>query len=124
MKQNPLDILEHGTVNGYRKGGCRCDCCTEAVNLYEFPPEHEGPRTQPSVKRRQEFLDEIKREAGCWVCGKTTGRLEFDHIDPSTKEFTISTYVSLERLWPEMEKCHVLCKEHHIIKTSVDKVKF
>lgn len=50
----------------------------------------------------------------CVVCG-TTERLEFDHIDPSTKLFDIAKgWARAEKIvLEELEKCQLLCKQHH-----------
>lgn len=58
----------------------------------------------------------------CVRCG-TTERLEFDHVDPATKIAAISTMwtLSRERFWAELEKCQILCHEHHIEKTQENK---
>ena len=48
------------------------------------------------------------------------GPLEFDHIDPSTKLFNISSgrCVSYDRLVAEVKKCQLLCVKHHKDKTG------
>lgn len=55
----------------------------------------------------------------CVVCG-TEEIIEFDHIDPSTKLFTIASGLDkpLGILIEEAVKCQLLCKEHHIQKTA------
>src|ERR1700744_3016085 len=56
----------------------------------------------------------------CAECG-TELDLQFDHIDPKQKSFTIGNslgrrpMVELER---ELRKCQLLCVVHHKIKTS------
>lgn len=70
---------------------------------------------------RREILNKAK-EKGCVECGYNEHfcALDFDHIDPSQKEFTIGTSytsVSLERLYKEIDKCQVLCANCHRIKT-------
>jgi len=55
----------------------------------------------------------------CLVCG-TTEELEFDHIDPSTKKYTLArilTSGSNELLQEELEKCQLLCSKHHLEKS-------
>jgi len=55
----------------------------------------------------------------CKNCG-TTDNLEFDHIDPSTKEFTLAEGfmgISFERLSKELKKCQLLCHKCHMDKT-------
>lgn len=57
----------------------------------------------------------------CAVCGATQD-LEFDHIDPTTKDFSIGRLwsVSKDRYNKELLKCQVLCKNCHIKKTIKD----
>jgi len=55
----------------------------------------------------------------CTQCSATT-RLEFDHIDKTTKTFSITTRLR-SAPWPviedELKKCQLLCRPHHIEKT-------
>lgn len=54
----------------------------------------------------------------CAVCGDSTD-LEFDHIDPASKSFTIGSNTSIneEDFWLEIAKCQLLCKDCHKEKT-------
>lgn len=54
----------------------------------------------------------------CLVCGSTED-LHIDHIDPKQKEYKISQLHShkKEKQIRELNKCQILCKEHHIEKT-------
>ena len=58
----------------------------------------------------------------CVVCGSVDS-LEIDHIDPELKSFSISKLwsVSEKRYLDELSKCQLLCKEHHKIKTIIEK---
>lgn len=59
----------------------------------------------------------------CSVCGVTED-LEFDHVDPSVKAFTISSRAHtapIDVLIDELSKCQLLCSEHHRQKTSAEK---
>ncbi len=54
----------------------------------------------------------------CVICGESDIRtFEFDHIDPSKKEFSISQAVRLGYAWPsvknEIAKCRILCANCH-----------
>lgn len=56
----------------------------------------------------------------CVVCG-TTESLEFDHVDPETKIMSIgkASSRSEEFFWAEVNKCQLLCTEHHKEKTKL-----
>ena len=57
----------------------------------------------------------------CTKCG-TTEHLEFDHIDSNSKAFTICkrlSNMSLRGMKEELDKCQLLCHEHHVEKHSV-----
>lgn len=58
----------------------------------------------------------------CVICGDKEGPFEFDHIDPSTKLFNLSsrTNKSIHVWWKELMKCQLLCKPCHIKKSKVD----
>lgn len=92
-------------------------------------------------KKRQkavrQWLDNIKLKMGCAVCGfgeamilrkyrtnkirETIAMfLEFDHIDPATKQYNISDIkgYSREVIQAEIDKCRVLCKHCHVNHTA------
>lgn len=54
----------------------------------------------------------------CVVCEQTID-LELDHIDPTTKSFSIGSLwsISKERYLEELAKCQLLCSKHHLEKT-------
>lgn len=53
----------------------------------------------------------------CVVCG-TDKDLEIDHINPEEKSFSIGTRMSIKNNKAELDKCQLLCKEHHLNKTA------
>lgn len=57
----------------------------------------------------------------CVVCG-TINDLEFDHIDPQNKEFTIGNkmFIPWQTLLIELDKCQLLCDKHHKEKHSTE----
>lgn len=70
-------------------------------------------------ERKQEAIELLGGH--CYSCGSTR-RLEIDHVDPSTKSFSISKLwsISRERYFEELKKCQLLCYDCHLIKTSDD----
>lgn len=71
--------------------------------------------------RYHRLMGEARERLGgkCVICG-SVDELEIDHIDPSTKSFTVSSGTSkpLSVFWAEVEKCQLLCKEHHLEKST------
>ena len=61
----------------------------------------------------------IQQLGGCCARCGVTDNLEFDHIDPSTKSFTIAkgSSASEVKFQAELEKCQLLCVECHKEKT-------
>lgn len=58
----------------------------------------------------------------CVRCG-SYDFLELDHIDPSTKKWTVSaiSWMSESGFWDEVKKCQLLCETCHIQKTREDR---
>ena len=63
----------------------------------------------------------IEEFGGKCRCGSTE-RLQFDHVDPSTKSFTIGKMWSLSevKFRSELKKCQLLCVPCHIAKTMAE----
>ena len=60
----------------------------------------------------------------CVKCGSTE-RLEFDHIDRTTKKYSIGGRVShnFDNLKEELNKCQLLCYDCHKVKTKSERTK-
>lgn len=73
-------------------------------------------RRMVRIAAATEFLGGV-----CVDCG-TDQNLEFDHVDPLTKEFPIASAgtISEERFWAEVGKCVLRCRPHHQEKTLQD----
>jgi hypothetical protein len=81
--------------------------------------EREYQRTYQLAKYNR-WMAEAKESLGgkCVVCG-TIENLEFDHIDPATKSFTVGSYrPARDKFDAEVAKCQLLCYDHHKEKTS------
>ena len=75
-------------------------------------------RQAARLRCKAEWIRSRRTELGpCLDCGSDKN-LEFDHVDPSTKEHNVSDMAShatymIER---EIRKCQVLCQDCHIKK--------
>jgi transposase-like protein/DNA-directed RNA polymerase subunit RPC12/RpoP len=77
-------------------------------------------RSEAVARRRRLVRETLVREAGgrCATCGYDSyvGALQFHHLDPSAKEFGLSSRGvtrSLESLRAEAKKCILLCANCH-----------
>ena len=75
-----------------------------------------------TLKERRDLIDQIKLKTGCTLCGYKNHpvALDFDHLNPLEKSFTIGTKytsVSFDSLMDEIKKCRVLCANCHRIET-------
>jgi hypothetical protein len=86
--------------------------------------ENKTKRRSEVANRRKDirkWFDDFRRNSECAVCG-LNGKdcpwlLDFHHTDPANKENSISYLVnngySKKRILSEIEKCEVLCANHH-----------
>lgn len=72
------------------------------------------------LTRYHKRMSSAKEKLGnkCAVCSSPDG-LQLDHIDPSTKSFTIGKLSSCseQKFWVEVAKCQLLCQPCHAEKT-------
>ena len=72
---------------------------------------------------RQDKMADYMLGRGCENCGVDDIRvLDFDHLDPSLKSFSIARAInasySWERIQEEIKKCRILCANCHRIRTA------
>lgn len=85
-----------------------------STNSAEYMREYMSKRR---TQIRSEMIDRLGGQCGrCEV----TEDLEFDHVDRSSKVFDIASGLDKPRLVleAEVDKCQLLCKRHHVEKTS------
>ncbi len=69
------------------------------------------------------WLNKYKQAKGCKDCGysKNPVALDFDHIEPVEKRFTIAhrtDRATIKSLFLEIRKCEVRCANCHRIRTA------
>ena len=109
-----------------------CISCKREKPVEEFYAKHQKTEKTQSVyseckvcmktrnvarMTRNKVLAVEYKGGKCEKCGYNTNikALDFHHLDPSQKDFTISTQknTSLDRLKPELDKCILLCANCH-----------
>lgn len=90
------------------------DAAKQKEYLREYHKEYHRKRFDKRIKEMVAYLG-----GSCNVC-KSTQNLEFDHIDPSGKNFSIKKKWTLpwEELEKELDKCQLLCLPCHKLKTD------
>jgi DNA-binding transcriptional ArsR family regulator len=114
----------HYGPDGRRLPGVTRRCPKHGVTVYVLSGREryrcKRCRQEAVVKRRQTVKELLIADAGgkCVVCGyhRHPAALHFHHVDPSTKEFGLSTRGvarSLEKARLEARKCVLLCATCH-----------
>lgn len=110
--------ITHGLRSTYCKHACRCSECAQANNDY-YKANIGTIKTR--VKEKRVFIQNYKIAMGCIDCGYNEDpvALDFDHLDPTTKNFTIGGGKdrSLKGIIEEIAKCDVVCAICHRIRT-------
>ena len=78
-------------------------------------------RKQRREERKQLYINLL---GGVCVNCCTEENLQFDHVLPEEKHFSISIHLSdmsVERILPELQKCQLLCTDCHKYKTREDR---
>ena len=122
-KEKPIKEFYKDKAN---KNGLNSWCkeCTKEHNkeYYQENKEEAKAYTLKRLREHQNWIDKIKLERGCKICGynEHPAALEFHHRNPDEKEFIIGQHIlrSKENLLKEIEKCDVLCANHHNILHS------
>ena len=99
-----------------------CRDCKRAIDQehYKKHPGRNYARNKAKAQSNRRWLYEYLQTKQCeWEgCNiKDPDMLVFDHLDPQTKQHNISQMVqqtySLRAIEEEIEKCRVLCANHH-----------
>ena len=121
--------LDEFSWNNKKKGikAQRCKPCQNARTRkhYQENKDTYNSNKNKNWNRSRKYVFDYLMEHPCITCGEADPRvLEFDHRDPSTKEFSICDGVqrrmSKARLDSEIAKCDVLCSNCHARKTAID----
>lgn len=124
------------TFQAKRSDAKYCSQNCKSKYFYHLDPNKKKKSTvqDPDVraafdKTRQqqhiEYIRAIKLEKGCSKCGynKHAVALDFNHLDPSTKDVSVSRMsgYSKERIDEEIAKCEILCANCHRVHSYDNK---
>ena len=124
-----LPVDSFSKKNDSKRGySYKCKRCHNEYCKNTWYPKNIGKQVDSSKKiklRNLEFSWRYKKMCGCKICKETNPIvLEYDHLVPSNKEFTVSKMLqdgySLKKIKEEIRKCQILCANCHVIKTSAD----
>jgi len=121
-KTDPNKIYYKKTCNSCRAKKQKIWANSEGKEyVLNYKPTSEQKEKHNKVKRgkveeRKKLLIEMLG-GKCKSCG-TTKNLQFDHIDPTTKSFSIAKRYRCKDVFEEIKKCQLLCYECHLKKTS------
>ena len=115
--------LDQFSKNKQKKDGLnyRCKTCQRIYfkNHYQNNKQYYIDKAFEQTNKFLEIIDDVKQnklKGGCSVCGAYhPAILDFHHIDPTKKDFTIaqSRTKSKEKFLKELDKCIVLCSNCH-----------
>ena len=100
-----------------------CKICVRNRSKVWYNDNSEKVKYKESQTRRKkrEWINEIRSTKSCERCGENhLSCLDFHHIDPAQKDFSISDalyklHYTRELIVAELEKCIVLCANCHRI---------
>lgn len=96
-----------------------CKVCSRLYHKSAYMEKY-ADRVQARFQKRYQTVKEkvlqLRLNNPCMCCGESEPAcLEFHHLDPSQKEFgvTSSSNRSWDKMWEEIQKCVVLCANCH-----------
>jgi len=108
------------------KTGCCKECQNQGSSVYRYS-SREAINSQRGGARGavRELVNGYKESRGCVDCPPEERHphylLDFDHLDADTKVSSISRMItdqiSIQKIFIEIKKCEVVCKNHHAIRT-------
>jgi len=116
---------EEKKLTEFRKDKCQtkgyqhlCKVCARARSNAHYQKYKETilTRNKKRAEKVLQYIREYKQNNACTVCGeKEIVCLDFHHLDPSQKNFQLSSVYtqSIETVKCEIEKCILVCKNCH-----------
>jgi len=116
LKDRILALRKQGL--SYREIEHKLGCAKSTISYFVSDTSKER-RQEYRRERRNSSNRELKNSRGgkCQSCGfnQSLSSLDWHHVNPDEKDFTISARrgVSIDKLWAEIKKCVLVCKNCH-----------
>jgi len=101
----------------------KCKSCTKLYHNLHYKLNKDkylkkGKESQDKlIKSNSDYVNNLKSKKGCSYCNEHDfACLDFHHIDPNTKKFSIAraiTSYGLELILKEIQKCEIICSNCH-----------
>lgn len=120
ISKDESEFAPHNTRKDGLRANCK-ECGRKASNdFYARKPKEYKERAainRPIQRQnRKNLINAIRSKYGCAICEERTLQvMDFHHLDPKTKSFSVSSPrdKSLHSLFMEINKCVVLCANCH-----------
>jgi hypothetical protein len=122
-EQKDMNVSQCLTIDQLCEEGEKCEMRCVICHVRRTKRQFNYGQEKSQKKR---FLNEIKRNSGgCEECGwfdeSLLEALDFDHLDPSSKNASVSQMVNraftLDDMKNEISMCRVLCRKCHRLHT-------
>lgn len=115
LLEKPINQFHNrNNIAGYQDRCKKCACEKAKEYYYKYSNEHKDRATRRRLLITK-IISDIKEKYGCCECGiKIVQCLDFHHVS-STKDFNIAELrnSNIIKLIEEINKCCVLCSNHH-----------
>lgn len=112
-------ITEFRFINkakGIRQYNCTTCCREIGKNHYATNKAAQKQKQLDRARKNRDVFLEFKRSLSCVRCGESsTACLDFHHIDPARKEFSINAirFTGWDTVKKELSKCVCVCSNCH-----------
>ena len=113
-----LDLFSSKKEAKDKKHSICKDCIRLAMKArYDAFPEIKKAQNKKRKDKIKLFINALKKEKGCCVCGETDPVvLDFHHLNPNEKNKDVSYWVhnkSKKKVLEESAKCVIVCSNDH-----------
>lgn len=122
LKEKPLsEFSKNKTRKDWHSNWCK-ECKRDYTRSHYLKNKDSYIKSKKQMKKcARKFMFDYLSKSSCKICWHSNPiSLEFHHIDPSNKKYTVSCMQtnSVETIASEIDKCVVLCSNCHACVTA------